>query len=421
LELTIPEPSVEQENAVAAELAEGDPRVLFVVKLGQALHRYGIPTHRLEAGMDLVLDRLGMQGQFFATPTGIFASFGPPEEQRTSLIRVQTSESDLEKLAELDELINEVIREDVSVTEGLQRIEAITSAPSRYGVWLTTASFTVGSCMFARFLGGGWRELAVTAIVGLILGGLGVVMGRTENTTRVIEPVAAVISAATAVLFAHIFHPLSVYIATLASLIVMVPGLTVTVAIRELATRNLVAGTARLTGALLTFFQLGFGVALGWQVARLLPTPTVFTGVEPLPTWTVAVALAIAPLTFGILFRARPRDFKWIMLSCLISFAGSRWGASILGPELGVFIGAALVGAASNLYARLVDRPSAIPLVPGMMMLVPGSIGFGSLAKFLEKDILSGVGTAFSMVLVAVALVTGLLVANVIVPPRKIL
>jgi uncharacterized membrane protein YjjB (DUF3815 family) len=275
--------------------------------------------------------------------------------------------------------------------------------------------------MFARFLGGGWRELVVTGVVGLLLGGLAVLMGRTENTTRVIEPVAAVISAATAVLCAHIFQPLSVYIATLASLIVMVPGLTVTVAIRELATRNLVAGTARLTGALLTFFQLGFGVALGWQLARLLPTPTVFTGVAPLPGWTIGLALLIAPLTFAVLFRARPRDFKWIMVACWLSFAGSRLGAYLLGPELGVFVGAVIVGAASNLYARLVDRPSAIPLVPGMMMLVPGSIGFGSLAKFLEKDILSGVGTAFSMVLVAVALVTGLLVANVIVPPRKIL
>lgn len=371
--------------------------------------------------MDLVLQKLGMEGQFFATPTGIFASFGPPEAQRTSLIRVQPSESDLEKLADLDELINQVIRGQVTVTEGLQRIDAIAATPDRYGPVLTTVCFTISSCMFARFLGGGWREMLVTAIVGLTLGGLANLMGRTENTVRVLEPVAAVISAATAVLLAHVFHPLSVYIATLASLIVMIPGLTVTVAIRELATRNLVAGTARLTGAILTFFQLGFGVALGWQVARLLPTPTEFTGVAPLPGWTIPIALVIAPLMFGVLFRARQRDIKYIMVACWLSFAGSRLGASVLGPELGVFVGAVIVGAASNFYARWVDRPSAIPLVPGMMMLVPGSIGFGSLAKFLENDILSGVGTAFSMLLVAVALVTGLLVANVIVPPRKIL
>lgn len=263
--------------------------------------------------------------------------------------------------------------------------------------------------------------MLVTTLIGLVLGCLAIVMGRKENTTRVLEPVAAVVSGATAVIFAQYLQPLSIYIVTLASLIVLVPGLTVTVAIRELATRNLVAGTARLTGAVLVFFQLGFGVALGWQIARLLPAPTVFTGVQPLPGWTIAAALFIAPLTFAVLFRARPQDFKWIMLACWLAFAGARLGAYLLGPELGVFIGAAIVGAGANAYARWLDHPSAIPLVPGMMMLVPGSVGFGSLAKFLEKDILSGVGTAFSMILVAVALVTGLLVANVIVPPRKIL
>ncbi|MEO6394045.1 MAG: threonine/serine exporter family protein, partial [Pyrinomonadaceae bacterium] len=271
-------------------LVDGDMRVAFIVKLGQALHRYGTPTHRLEHGMDLVMRKLGLAGQFFATPTGIFASFGPPEEQRTALIRVEPSESDLEKLARLDELVNQVIRGEMTVTQGLYRIEAIIATRDRYGPLMSTFCFALGSVMFARFLGGGWRELLVTGLIGTLLGGLAIVMGRRENTLRVLEPVAGVVSAATAVVLAQWLHPLSIYIATLSSLIVLVPGLTVTIAIRELATRNLVAGTARLTGAVLVFFQLGFGVALGWQVARVLPTGALFTAVEPLPSWTVGLA-----------------------------------------------------------------------------------------------------------------------------------
>jgi uncharacterized membrane protein YjjB (DUF3815 family) len=116
-----------------------------------------------------------------------------------------------------------------------------------------------------------------------------------------------------------------------------------------------------------------------------------------------------------------PRDFLWIMLSCWLSFTGARMGAAWLGPELGVCVGAMLIGAGSNLYARISRQPAAITLVPGMMLLVPGSIGFGSLARFIEKDVVSAVETAFSMILVAVALVTGLLIANVIMPPRKVL
>jgi len=38
-----------------------------------------------------------------------------------------------------------------------------------------------------------------------------------------------------------------------------------------------------------------------------------------------------------------------------------------------------MMGAGCNLYSRLLNRPAAIPMVPGMMLLVPGSLGFGSL------------------------------------------
>jgi uncharacterized membrane protein YjjB (DUF3815 family) len=55
-------------------------------------------------------------------------------------------------------------------------------------------------------------------------------------------------------------------------------------------------------------------------------------------------------------------------------------------------------------------------LVPGILMLVPGSIGFRSLSSFLERRTLAGIETAFSMILTAVALAAGLLIAGVIAP-----
>ncbi|MBC8058462.1 MAG: threonine/serine exporter family protein, partial [Rhizobiales bacterium] len=133
------------------------------------------------------------------------------------------------------------------------------------------------------------------------------------------------------------------------------------------------------------------------------------------------VALVAAPLAFTVLLRARPNDVGWIMLASGLSFSGARVGASLLGPELGVFVGALVIGAGANLYTRALRRPAAVPLVPGILLLVPGSVGYGSFIKFIERDVISGIETAFAMILVAVALVTGLLMANVVVPPRKIL
>jgi len=401
--------------------AGGDPRIVFIVKLGQALHRYGVPAHRLEQGLNLVAQRFGTSGNFFATPTGIFASFGLPEEHRTSLIRIESTDVNLEKQAQLDELVTRVIRGQVSLAEGTHAIDRIVAAPSRYGPVLSTICFALASGAAARFLGGGWREILVTTSIGLLVGILAVLMSRFQEASKVFEPTAAVIASALVMLAAQIFQPFAVYLTTLASLIVLLPGLTVTVAMRELATRNLVSGTARLMGAALLFFQIGFGVALGSQISRVLPPVPLMTTPAALPAWTLWLALLIAPLMFMVLFNARLRDGGWIMLSCWLSFNGARAGAHLLGPELGVCLGAMLMGAGCNLYSRRLNRPAAIPMVPGMMLLVPGSLGFGSLAKFIEKDVVSGVTTAFNMLLIAVALVTGLLIANVIVPPRKTL
>ncbi|HVG39186.1 MAG TPA: threonine/serine exporter family protein [Pyrinomonadaceae bacterium] len=408
-------------NEISSPQEGGDPRVAFAVKLGRALHRYGIPTHRLEQLMNLVLRRLGINGHFFSMPTGILASFGTPEDQRTSLIRVEPSDVDLEKLALLDELAGQVIRGQVSAAEGAARVDRIVGAAPRYGTLLTVLSFAVASGAAARFFSGGWREILASALIGLIVGCLASVVGRSEDATQVFEPAAAILSSSLAIVAARVFSPLSIYVTTLAGVIVLIPGLTVTIAIRELATRNLVSGTARLMGAVLLFLEIGFGVLLGRQLDRLLPPVPPHAEPIPLAAWTLWAALLVAPLAFSVLLRARPHDISWIMAASLLSFGGARAGAYLLGPQLGVFVGAALVGAGSNLYARLLRRPAAIPLVPGILLLVPGSVGFGSFYKFIDRDVLSGVETAFNMILIAIALVTGLLVANISVPPRRAL
>jgi uncharacterized membrane protein YjjB (DUF3815 family) len=131
------------------------------------------------------------------------------------------------------------------------------------------------------------------------------------------------------------------------------------------------------------------------------------------------VALAVAPLTFTVLLRAQPRDAGWILVVGVLGVLGGRMGARALGPELGVFLGALTVGIASNLYTRLLRRPATVTMVPGLLLLVPGSVGFQSLVALLGRDVLPGIQTAFTMVLMAIALVAGLLAANIVAPAPR--
>ena len=398
-----------------------DTRIRFVVKLGQALHRYGTPTHRLEQAMKLILNRLGLEGEFLSTPTGIFASFGRPEEHRTALIRVEPGEVNLEKLVLLDDLAGLVLRGKLDAVEGSRLVDTFVASPPRYNAWMTTLSFGLASSASTQFFGGGWREALAAGVIGLTLGTLASLTKRSSDTIRLFEATAAIFASVLAIVAMQVFSPLSFYITTLAGLIVLVPGLTLTTGIRELATRNLISGTARLMGAGLVFFELGFGVALGSQIQNFLPPADLYLAPVPLPAWTLYIALIVAPLAFVVLLKARPQDTLWILLAGWLAFGGARTGVYLLGQQLGAFVGAIVIGAASNLCARWRNQRASVTLVPGILLLVPGSIGFGSFLKFIERDVLSGIETAFQMLLVAVALATGLLIANVIIRPRQAL
>lgn len=392
----------------------------FVLKLGRGLHRYGYPAHRLEEALVAVARRLGLEAHLFSLPTALFASFGDERGQRSFQMRVEPGSMNLARLAALDELAEDVAVGRLDPTEGGLRIDAIESAPPPYPAGLGLAAFALASAAAARFLGGGWAEMGAGALIGLAIGLLALLAERVTRLGLVFEPLAATVAAFLAALLAALGLPLSVYLATLAGLIVLVPGLTLTVALNELARRHLMSGTARLAGALGTFFFIAFGVALGDRLGGLLPHAQGLTRALPAPAWTEWAALLLAPLAFSVLLRARPRESWAVLLSGAVAYLGARGGGDLLGPEIGAFLGALLVGVCGNAYARLLGRVSAVVMVPGLLLLVPGSVGFLALSALVDRQTLSGLDAGFRMVLSAVSLVMGLVFANVIVSPRVV-
>jgi len=57
--------------------------------------------------------------------------------------------------------------------------------------------------------------------------------------------------------------------------------------------------------------------------------------------------------------------------------------------------------------------------VPAILLLVPGSIGYRSLASLMQSEVVLGIETAFRMIVIAVSLVAGLLLASVAAPGAR--
>jgi len=395
--------------------------VSLCLELGQAFQAFGIPAHRFEDALARISTRLGLDGQFFALPTAFFASIGKDGQHWTFIQRSPSGEVDLGKLSDLQVTTDALISGQLSATEARDQVRAILAAPDRWSAQLTVLCFGLGSAPAAMFFGGGWREMALTAALGSLVGLLAVLLGRSAGLARLVYPVAGTVVGFLALAAAYRFPHVSPQVLTLAGLIVLLPGLRLVVSMNELATGNLVAGTARLVDTAMTFLSLGFGVALGQRLASPLLERALQGAPLPLPAWTLLPTLLLAAAAFVVIFKARLSDLPWILAACALGFYGTRSGAALLGPQFGVGLGAFALGVGSNLYTRVSRRPSVVTLLPGLMVLVPGGLGFKGLEFIIQKQVVVGLDTAFQALFVAIALLTGLLLAHAAVQPRTAL
>ena len=390
----------------------------FVLLLARALHRYGTPAHELEDALHVVCERLGLEAETFTTPTTIITSFGRPTELRTRMMRVEGGELDMGKLAQVVEVADDVIAHELTPVDGVARLDAIVAGRSEYGRVLSTIAHVMTCGSMAVFFGGSLADVCVAGAIGISIGVLAQVTRRSTDQARVFELVGAAFAALTANLVAAVWPVVSPSLVTIASLIVLLPGLSLTVAMTELATRNLIAGTARLMSAVVVLLELVVGVALGERAADALITPHPIA-IESVPQWTSGIALAISALGVTILVQAQKRAFPWVLGACVTGYLGTRAGAAWLGPQMGALVGALALGVLGNLYARRFGRPAQVVVVPAVLLLVPGGMGFRGMTSLLDRDTLTGVETVFQMFIVAIAIVAGLLVANALVPPRR--
>lgn len=391
----------------------GHAEVTLVEELSEALHRCGVPAHRLEGAMEGVCQELAVDAQVFATPTMLLIAL----DGQTRLRRVAPGDAELERMVAVDQIATWTARGVLSIDEALRSLRTVMAAPARFGATETVAAFGGLSASAAVFFGGGGLDVLVAGGLGLMVGlGLEWLRGRPE-TARLAPLLVSFLAAATAGLAASV-GPVDRYVLTLAALIVLLPGFSLTTAMSELSTGNLSAGSARLSGAVVSFLLLAVGATGGWAIA---PAPMAAAVVAPLPLLAEPAALLVAGGTLVVLFQARPRDTGVILLSAVTAFYGTRLCSVALGGLGGAFGGAVLVTLLGNLQARLRDVPASIALIPGILLLVPGSVGFRGFEALLSERTLDGVHGATAAVLIATALVAGILTGNAVLPARRAL
>ena len=368
-----------------------EPRARFLIELARALGTFGTSANRVEDVIGHCADVFGYNAQTFTTPTSVFVSLEDHDgDIHTYLARVHPGEADLTKMMALDRVFNRTIDGHITPGEGVAEIKRIVTMTPRYPVWMIVICFGIIGVCAGNFLGGAEKEMAASGIVGLLIGLLVQFTGRRREFSRLMEFLSGL---GAALIAGYLAIPFGGYMTT-------VPI---------------------IAGAIMVLLVIGFGVVLGQTIVDRTTGTAPVVLAHDLPWYIDLLSVLVATLCMAILFQAHLRH-AWIMvLAGLMSFYSARYGTLHLGPEIGVLGAAMVVGVSSNLYARIFDRPALVMMLPGLIILVPGSLGLRSLQLFMSSATVDGVQSSFTVLVVGVALVVGLLLANVIMPPRKVL
>lgn len=405
-----------------------EQRVRFICLLASRLHQYGTAAQRLEIAVDNVAQRVGLQAVIWSNPTGLILSFADAADGEdalprvTQIVRLDPGDNDLRRLSIVDSIAEGVTNGSIDLAEGYRQLRRL--APDRRrkrGEFLYALAHGVAAGTVALLLKSGWNEAGAAAAIGAVVGLLGFALRARPQLKPGFEAIAGVVAAVLAAIVNEFVLPIATAPVVLSSVIVLLPGLSLTTAVNELANQHLVSGTSRFAGAMASLLKLGFGTAAGIHVARLLGYDALPAVPVPVPLWAEWVALAIGSFNFAVLFRCAARDYPLAMASVWLGYLTTRFGGSQLGGEFGVFFAALVVGTFANVYARWRNRPGALVRVPGIILLVPGSVGFRSFSFVFARDVYLGLDTAFTLVALLISLVAGLLFANVLITPRRTL
>ncbi len=391
----------------------------LVIFLSKILQKNGIPAHRMEDVFSNLCQSLDLEGDVFSSPNGLMINVGERGNPKTFFIKAPYGDLNFEKLNKLHKVYQSIIDKKITISDAVRELNLIEKSPKRYHLLIEILFFGISTGSAARLFGGGYAEIIVSFLIGCFIGFLIDLTNYVPKLGRMLIVISALFASAFAKLSVVYFGNYSIDIATITGLIILIPGFSFTVSIIELVNGHALAGTARFSNTIITLLMIGLGIGVGSQIDKVWHIVPSSSNLPLLPEWSIYIALLTVPLGFVVLFKAQFKDFIWILLACLCSFYSLKLGSSFGSVHLSIFIASFILGLSSNIFGLITEKPISIMLVPGIILLVPGSLGFQSISNLLDNETLRGVETAFSMTITAVSLVAGLVLSNIVIAPKK--
>jgi len=374
---------------------------------------------RIEDGIAALAERLGFHADTNATATAILLSVSKGDRQWTQVIRLQLGAPDYERAVALHRILVRVMRGEITPDDAASRLTMLLAWRPPPRTWMSVIASALLSASAGLLLHAERTELVLAVMMGAIVGAVLGYVGKRPHLGPLAPVALAALASAVAFGAAHVgvrdVRPMPMLVA---SLVILLPGWRLTVAMTELAQGHWTSGSGRFLAAITTLLLLIVGVVVGEQAVERSDSASLFMpSLTNLPTWVRVLSPLAAGLSMTVLFRARRRDAIWITVTCILTSFAAYLAGLVMGTTASAFVGAFTAMAAGTLLARWLRLPYPVLQQPATVLLVPGSIGFMSMGSLVSRNVTVAVQTGFQMLFIALTLAIGAMAAQVALRP----
>lgn len=226
---------------------------------GALLLRCGADVARVEDTVARIAKAYGVgEAEIYATPTGLFISL--VEDQHTTVVkRVNQRTMALDRVSAVNALSRELANNPLEPAEALRRIKAIEEQPSAVPQWLDVPASGLAAAAATILVGGTLPDLAPAFLANLVVQG----GQRLTRWLKLPDALGDLIAGANAVACAMALNAwagVRVGPVVAGGIMVLVPGIAFTAAVRDAMAGDLMSAGARGLEAFMKAAALASGV-----------------------------------------------------------------------------------------------------------------------------------------------------------------
>lgn len=383
---------------------------------GHILLENGAEISRVEDTMERISSHYGVHtGHFFVLSNGIFTTSSSNKYANVEFIPIRGIQ--LSKVVEVNRLSYRIAADKVSLTQARAELDAIRDEPMK-PAWEQIVGSAFGAAGFCAVFGGGFMDCAAAFVVGTLLY-LFLLFVSSRYLSKI---VGGICNSLVATLLCLASYRLG-FGSSLSNIIIgaimpLIPGVPFVNGVRDLADSDYIAGTTRLTDAMLGFFCIALGVGTSFVLDG-----SIFQGMIELKGVTVnaetaglgwqTLAAFIGTFAFAILFGVPRQQYATCGIIGAIGWAAflimTRDG--IAGTMVSITFSTVLICLMSRMVAVWDKCPSTVYLLCGIFPLVPGAGIFWFTYYLVAEKFRLSMTTGFNAGMAAIAIVLGIILA----------